>query len=132
MSMADRAREKAETAGQRSFGYMKLPQGVNLFQPNKDTLEAKLAIIPFEVTKNNIDGVEIGESWYRVGYYVHRGVGVNSETVICRTSEPSGLARIVASRRWTTGVGVAGWQTRCRRGAANAGVGAVVVMARFY
>jgi hypothetical protein len=85
MSMADRAREKSESAGKRSVGYLNLPKGLELFQPNKKTKKAHLAIIPFVVNDpKNMDEVEVGEKWYRRGYFTHSNIGIQQEGLACR------------------------------------------------
>ena len=43
----------------------------------------RLSIIPFEVTKNNFDGIEPGELWYKASVLVHSQVGVNKQMVLC-------------------------------------------------
>ena len=43
----------------------------------------RLSIIPFEVTRANADGIDIGELWYKAQVKVHTAVGVNKQMVIC-------------------------------------------------
>ena len=87
MSMRDRIKEKADQSGSRAVGYLKLPTGTNLFQPDVKKKRANLNFIPYKIkTAGNPDEIPVGENWYRRGYKIHRNVGPEEKTVVCLKS----------------------------------------------
>lgn len=83
---ADIARRKAEGS---SYGYLKLPQGVNIYKEAAGKL--KVDIIPYTVTDpNHMDGnpkfpdaANPGNPWYKKPILVHRSVGAENQSVVC-------------------------------------------------
>jgi hypothetical protein len=83
------ARDSAKPKNSGNFGHLKLPEGVELFNPEPDTT-VKMDVIPYEVTNSkHLDrdadeeiAVE-GSLWYKMPYRVHRNVGAYNETVVC-------------------------------------------------
>lgn len=75
-----------------SYGYLKLPKGVQLFKEEPGS-RVRLDFIPYEVTdpkhpdRDDDEQIAVpGEVWYRRPFKTHRRVGANNETVICPTS----------------------------------------------
>lgn len=71
-----------------SYGYLTIPMGVDLFQPETDS-RVVFDIMPYEVTdKNHMDvpQAEVGELWYKKPFKIHREVGATKKTVICPTT----------------------------------------------
>ena len=86
---ADSERQKKQGS---SYGYLKLPKGINLFKEEAKT-RVKLDFLPYKVTdENHLDrndelGIAVpGELWYKKPFYVHRNVGINNESVVCPTT----------------------------------------------
>lgn len=83
---ADVERRKREGS---SYGYLKLPQNVNVFKESAGKL--KLDIIPYIVTdEHHMDGnpkypdsANPGNPWYKKPILVHRGVGAGNESIVC-------------------------------------------------
>lgn len=95
-SAVSRNVEKQRLEG-RSYGYMNLPNGVDLFKESKETLNKKgrvlLDIIPYVISnKHHADldpevGIEVGSLWYKTPFKVHRSIGAgDGETVVCPTT----------------------------------------------
>lgn len=80
---------KEQKAQGSQYGYLNLPQGVNLFKELPDT-KVLLDFLPYEVTDKLHPEYEKAQQndglWYRRPYKSHRGIGVNNESVVCPTS----------------------------------------------
>jgi hypothetical protein len=84
---ADVERRKREGS---SYGYLKLPQGVNIYNVTKDG-KYKLDIIPYMVTDEHHmdanpkypDTANVGNPWYKKPFYAHRSVGAEKQSIIC-------------------------------------------------
>lgn len=71
-----------------SYGYLVIPQGVDVFNPEPDST-VKMDIMPYEVTdKKHPDSpiAEVGELWYKRPFKIHRDIGVEQDKVVCPTS----------------------------------------------
>ena len=75
----------------QSFSYMILPKDTAVYSPDPGTV--KFDIIPYIVTSDNHpdrdDDLQIalpGDAWYKRPFFVHRNVGIDSETVFCLQS----------------------------------------------
>ena len=86
----DIQKEKSEYA---SFGYLKMPQGVKMYNVEGKIREIKMDIIPYEVTdpnhpnRNDAVGIAtVGDLWYRRPFKIHRNIGAEDEAVICPKS----------------------------------------------
>lgn len=87
---ADVERRKREGS---SYGYLKLPQNVNVFKEKEGKL--KVDIIPYIVTdENHMDGnpkypdaANPGNPWYKKPIMVHRSVGAENQSIICPRSQ---------------------------------------------
>lgn len=83
---ADVERRKREGS---SYGYLKLPQNVNVFKESEG--KVKVDIIPYIVTdENHMDGnpkypdaANPGNPWYKKPILVHRSVGAENQSIIC-------------------------------------------------
>lgn len=82
--------EKQRSEG-RSYGYLNLPNGVELFKETKGRITVD--IIPYVISNPHhadIDkdsGIEVGTLWYKMPFKVHRGIGPgDGETVVCPTT----------------------------------------------
>jgi hypothetical protein len=81
----DRERVKSNAAEGSGGGlrWLRLPKGVDSYQPEKPG-GVRLDIIPYEVkSPNHPDRVEPGTIWYKRPFAVHFSVGVNAEEVVC-------------------------------------------------
>lgn len=76
-AVVEKAKENA-TAG-KTISYLNTPVKKYVLHTKKN----RLSIIPFVVSKKNIDGIDIGELWYKAQVFVHSGVGVNKQMVLC-------------------------------------------------
>jgi len=78
-----------ERSGTSSYGYLKLPSGIKLFQPEIDSTVI-MDFMPYEVTSDKHpdreSGVEKGDFWYKLPYKVHRNIGANGDSFICPAS----------------------------------------------
>jgi hypothetical protein len=80
--------ERRKSAGS-SYGYLKLPPGVNIYKESAGKL--KVDIIPYIVTDpNHMDGnpefpdaANPGNPWYKKPILVHRSVGAENQSVVC-------------------------------------------------
>lgn len=86
------ANAQKTTSSGNTVGYLRLPKGVSLFTPEAE-MRVKLDFLPYIVTdKNHPDrdsDIELaieGSQWYRRPFKLHRGIGVNKESIICPTS----------------------------------------------
>ncbi|HDY89549.1 MAG TPA: hypothetical protein ENH82_15740 [bacterium] len=78
-------KKKSEKKGTR---YLSLPSGVEQFKPEKGSI--KFDIMPYLVTDEhhldrddeNGDAV-VGDIWWKRPFKVHKGVGVDGDTVVC-------------------------------------------------
>ncbi len=75
-----------------SYGYLNLPQGVNIFSADPGS-RMKLDILPYVVTddkhpdRNEEQDIAMkGDIWYKRPFKTHRNIGSNNETVVCPTS----------------------------------------------
>lgn len=82
--------EKQRSEG-RSYGYLNLPNGVELFKETKGRITVD--IIPYVISNPHhadIDkdsGIEVGTLWYKMPFKVHRAIGPgDGETVVCPTT----------------------------------------------
>ena len=89
-----------------SYGYLNLPQGVNIFSA-KPKSRVRLDIMPYEVTSDkHPDRYEeesiavAGELWYKRPFKVYRDIGPNNETVVSPLSigKPCPIADYRAKR----------------------------------
>jgi len=74
------------------YGYLLLPKGVSVFNPEMKTT-VELDFMPYEVTskrhfdRNIEDEIAVpGSLWYKRPFKRHRDIGVNNEKVVCPTS----------------------------------------------
>lgn len=88
--MRDRARQRAkqrQSGGGGGGNYLKLPDGLEWFQPDKacdSKLRCEIDVLPYEVgIDNHPDEQPKGELWYRRVFYTHRDVGPENKTVLC-------------------------------------------------
>jgi len=86
VSNAKQQKEKSS-----SYGYLNLPKGVRVFSMKKKTRSIFLDILPYEVTdEKHLDRYDPeeravpGTLWYKKPFKVHRGVGADDQTVVCR------------------------------------------------
>ncbi len=71
-----------------SYGYLKIPQGVDVCNPEPNTT-LKMDIMPYEITNkkhSDISNPEQGELWYKRPFKIHRDIGINNDKVVCPTS----------------------------------------------
>jgi hypothetical protein len=88
--VAEDARRQQQAAS--SYGYLKLPQGVTIFNPDVDS-KVLLDFIPYEVTDpkhpdrdDDLEKAMVGDLWYKRPFWIHRNVGAGKETVVCPSS----------------------------------------------
>jgi len=86
------SRNAAKQSRGARFGHLNLPKGVSVFREEPKT-RVDLDILPYTVTDevhpDRDDEYEIavpGELWYKRPYWLHRGIGANSEDVVCPSS----------------------------------------------
>jgi len=86
------ANAKRQQESRSSYGYLNLPRNVMVFSPEPGS-RVKLDFLPYVVTDekhpDRDDENEIalpGTLWYKRPFKVHRNIGVNNETYVCRTS----------------------------------------------
>lgn len=86
------ANAKHQKEARSSYGYLKLPKGVNIFNP-KPGSRVRLDFLPYVVSdKNHPDRNEElgiatpGSLWYRRPFRSHRNIGSENQSVICLTS----------------------------------------------
>ena len=84
------AQKTAKTGA--SYGHLKLPKGVGVFNPDPDG-RYKLDFIPYIVTdekhpdRDKEAGIAlVGDLWYRRPYKYHRNVGSSNDSAVCLTS----------------------------------------------
>lgn len=69
-----------------SYGYLKLPEGVRVFNPEIETVAA-IDIMPYVITdKKHMDKIEVDTVWFKKPFKIHREVGVENDTVVCPTT----------------------------------------------
>ena len=71
-----------------SFGYINpLPKGMKIYVPDPGKSE-KFDILPYIVTNEKHPNKKemLDDIWWNAPFKVHRGVGTNTETIICPTS----------------------------------------------
>lgn len=75
-----------------SFGFINIPQGINMFQAKSDTT-VTFDFIPYPVTdKNHPDkdvGADIatkGTPWWKLPFKIHRNVGATNDAIVCPTT----------------------------------------------
>ena len=80
--------EKRERGGS-SYGYLRLPTNVQMFQPAVDT-KVTMDMLPYLVTSESHPdktlGAEKGVYWLMRPFKVHKDVGVQDERVVCLSS----------------------------------------------
>jgi hypothetical protein len=76
-----------------AFSYLDLPKDVKVFSLDENVSSILLDIVPYIVSDPHHpcreDGSEIatpGTLWWRRPFAIHRGIGANSETIVCPTS----------------------------------------------
>lgn len=68
---------------------LRLPKGINFWQPNTKEDASEVDFVPFEVSKSakkfrgDITFAEPGDLYYEVTYFAHRDVGPEEKTVVC-------------------------------------------------
>ena len=86
-------RGKVKKDSQRGvgYGYLNLPKGVKVFNP--DSVTVKLDFMPYEVTdkkhpdRNVEDEIAVpGSLWYKRPFKIHRNIGVDNDKVVCLSS----------------------------------------------
>jgi hypothetical protein len=87
-----RANTQQQKEARSSYGYLKLPKGVRMFQPKGGT-RARVDFLPYVVTdkahpdrKEDLKIATPGELWYKRPFRVHRGVGAEKQTLVCPSS----------------------------------------------
>ena len=93
MSIAGKVRQnsKEKARGSASYGYLNLPQGVNVFKVEPGG-RVTMDIMPYEISDprhpDSSDQVplEVGDLWYKRPFKLHRNVGVDKESIVCPTS----------------------------------------------
>ena len=82
-SMRDRIRQRAKErqAHQGGLSTLTLPEGVDLYKPEKGPVE--FDILPYRISVDNHPDVKKGDLWYRRIYYAHRNVGPEEKFLIC-------------------------------------------------
>jgi len=75
-------------AEKKGFGYLDLPEGVEMFKPAAGKL--LLDILPYIVTdethldRDEESGIAVpGEMWWKKPFKVHKGIGPDEKTVVC-------------------------------------------------
>ena len=73
-----------------SFGYLKIPSGVEIFKEEASDKPVLLDIVPYLVTdehhmdRNDDEGIaQPGNLWYTKPFLIHRNIGPDNETVVC-------------------------------------------------
>lgn len=91
MNFAETVHENVveRASGSATFGYLKLPHGVNLFKETPGGKEL-LDFLPYEVTatrhpdKNEARGTAMkGTYWYKLPFKIHRNIGPMKDAVVC-------------------------------------------------
>lgn len=84
------AQKTAKTGA--SYGHLKLPNGVGVFNPDPDG-RYKLDFLPYVVTDEKhpdkdteLGTALVGDQWYRRPYRIHRNIGVANDSVVCLSS----------------------------------------------
>lgn len=82
-SMKSRVREQAKISSTHGSSTLKLPEGVQMYKPQKGT--AKLDFIPYVVSDENHGDskAKVGQLWYRKPIKMHFNIGVDQKAVIC-------------------------------------------------
>ncbi len=74
----------------RTYGYLTIPNNIEIFQLEKNTCKVEMDILPYEVTLHNHPdqdiGAEKGVYWFKRPFLLHRNVGVNHASIVCPTS----------------------------------------------
>ena len=85
------SRNSEKTQSEANFGYLNLPNGIPLFNPDGETV--RLDFIPYIVGMENHPDLDQeygdatkGEQWYRLPFKTHRDVGVEDDVIVCPTS----------------------------------------------
>jgi hypothetical protein len=82
VSLREKAKEKSKKMGKRSYGYLNLPDGANLFKVEKEGVK-RINIIPFIAGSKNPSTKE-GDYDYEVTFFTHNGLGDSGmDKVIC-------------------------------------------------
>jgi hypothetical protein len=87
-----RANTQQQKEARSSYGYLKLPKGIRMFQPKGGT-RARVDFVPYIVTdklhpdrKEDLKIAVPGEQWYKRPFRTHRGVGAEKQTLVCPSS----------------------------------------------
>lgn len=84
----DDVRRNART-GSRGKAWLALPEGVEQWAPEKAE-SYFFDILPYEVKDSNhpdvASGLKVGCLWYKRPFFVHYGIGVSNDAVVCPTS----------------------------------------------
>jgi hypothetical protein len=83
-SMRDRMRQRLEERKSEGGGggTVRLPDGVEFFNPEKGTYE--IDHFPYIVSEGrNQDGVKVGEEWHRRIFWIHRNIGAEEKRYVC-------------------------------------------------
>jgi hypothetical protein len=74
----------------RSYGYLTIPNGVDIFQLPNNTCKVTMDVLPYKVTVDNHPdsdiGAEKGVYWFKRPFKLHRNIGVNPESAVCPNS----------------------------------------------
>src|SRR5512135_3174256 len=88
--VADASREQKTKTSQ--YGHLNIPRGVPIIKETGGS-RLELDFLPYKVTdpkhpdrKDETERAIPGALWYRRPYRLHRGIGVNNESVVCPTS----------------------------------------------
>ena len=86
------SRNAAKQSRGARYGHLTLPKGVNVFKEEPKS-RVDIDILPYEVTsalhpdRDEEYGIAVeGSLWYKKPYWLHRGIGANSEDMVCPTS----------------------------------------------
>ena len=86
------ANAKEHRQQESNYGYLLLPKGIQMFQPEPGKRHA-FDILPYIVTdpnhpdRNDQLGIaQVGDIWYKRPFKIHRNIGGDNSSVICLTS----------------------------------------------
>ncbi len=77
----------------KGYGYLKLPEGTDIFKVEPTDRRLSIDIMPYIITESrhpsrddDSDRAQVGDEWYKRPFSVHRNVGGDNESVVCPTS----------------------------------------------
>lgn len=83
---------KKQKTQSKQYGYLALPKGVNVFKETPGS-RVRLDFLPYTVVdykhpdRDDELGIAVpGSLWYKRPFKLHRGIGVNRESIVCPTS----------------------------------------------